>query len=197
MCSSDLRSFSYDANGNMTEEDGLSFTWDFKNRLVSIENDAFRAEYRYDYADRRIVKTVSTKAPSGGLQPGTVIYPGQHFEIRENHQPVKYVFNGAVRVARITGSLSTNVRIQRLQLFPGWNLCSVAVDGGTLPINPGNAFQWSPQGGNWLPVASNDVVRAGAVLWLYAATNCTLALKGSYSDPTNRVIPIEIGRAHV
>ena len=183
------RSLPYDANGNATEVDGLRFTWDYKNRLVGVEDDAVRAEYRYDYADRRIVKRIWPKTPSAGLRPTTAIYPGQHFEVRENDQPVKYVFNGAVRVARVTGSLSTNTRIQRLRLYSGWNLCSVAVDGATLPADPGTAFRWSPSGNNWLPVSSSDVVVAGAVLWLYAATDKTLALMGTYNDPTNRPIP--------
>jgi len=184
-----IRSFPYDDNGNMTEADGLRLTWDYKNRLVGVEDDNVRAEYRYDYADRRIVKKVWPKTPSPGSRPQATLYPGQHFEVRENDQPVKYVFNGAVRVARVTGSLSTNTRVQRLRLYSGWNLCSVAVDGATLTADPGTAFQWSPSGSNWLPVASNDFVAAGTVLWLHAETNTVLALTGTYTDPANRPIP--------
>src|SRR5439155_25321273 len=53
-----------------------------------------------------------------------------HFYILSLHDALpisKYVFNGATRVASITGSLSANTRIQRLRLYPGWNLCSLAV----------------------------------------------------------------------
>jgi hypothetical protein len=52
-------------------------------------------------------------------------YVGRHFEVRGLDQPTKYVFNGATRVAAITGSLSANTRIQRLRLWPGWNLASL------------------------------------------------------------------------
>src|SRR2546426_12088170 len=55
------------------------------------------------------------------------VYVGRHFEVREHDQPTKYVFNGATRVATIIGSLSTNSRIQRFRLYPGWNLLSLAV----------------------------------------------------------------------
>jgi YD repeat-containing protein len=57
-----MRPFPYDANGNMTEIDGLRCTWDFKDRLVAVEDDTMRAEYRYDYTDRRIIKRVWPKS---------------------------------------------------------------------------------------------------------------------------------------
>jgi YD repeat-containing protein len=57
----ETRNFPYDANGNMTEIDGLACTWDFLNRLVAVENDSMRAEYRYDYTGRRIIKRVTRK----------------------------------------------------------------------------------------------------------------------------------------
>jgi hypothetical protein len=48
----------------------------------------------------------------------TTLYVGKHFEVRDHDQPTKYVFNGNTRIARITGSLSTNTRIQRFRLYP-------------------------------------------------------------------------------
>src|SRR5213076_3526141 len=89
----------------------------------------------------------------------TTIYVGRHFEVRDHDQPTKYVFNGATRVASITGSLSTNTRIQRLRLYPGWNLCSLAVTASdalqqlnSLSASGGegqaevvrSAFKWNP-----------------------------------------------------
>jgi hypothetical protein len=56
------------------------------------------------------------------LRAETTFYVGKHFEVRDHDAPVKYVFNGNTRVARVTGSLSTNERIQRLRLRAGWNL---------------------------------------------------------------------------
>ena len=128
------------------------------------------------------------------LASETTLYVNQHFEVRDRDQPTKYVFNGATRVARITGSLSTNTRIQRLRLQPGWNLCSVAVGGSLLPRGGAGeqsgavtaAYRWNQTG--WVSVSTNEVLAAGTVLWLHASTNSTLALTGTYSDPTNRVI---------
>jgi YD repeat-containing protein len=55
------RVYPYDANGNMTNVDGLSCTWDFKDRLVAVEDENMRADYTYDYTDRRITKRVTLK----------------------------------------------------------------------------------------------------------------------------------------
>ena len=126
------RSYPYDANGNMTVIDGLTNTWDFKDRLVAVENAEMRADYTYDYTDRRITKRVWPKSPSPWM-PGprlpslTTLYINKYFEVREHDAPTKYVWNGNTRVARVTGSLNTNVRVQRLRLWPGWNLVSLAV----------------------------------------------------------------------
>src|SRR5205814_5603577 len=73
-------------------------------------------------------KTTTNSQPSTlNPQPLAVLYPDKYFEIREHDAPTKYVWNGNTRVARVTGSLNTNQRLQRLRLWPGWNLCSVAV----------------------------------------------------------------------
>ena len=48
----------------MTNIDGLVCTWDFKDRLVAVENAEMRATYTYDYTDRRILKQVWPKATS-------------------------------------------------------------------------------------------------------------------------------------
>jgi hypothetical protein len=66
---SGARSFPYDAKGNMLEIDGLHCTWDFKDRLVEVEDDTMRAEYRYDYTDRRIIKRVWPKTASEAPPP--------------------------------------------------------------------------------------------------------------------------------
>jgi YD repeat-containing protein len=61
MTNAQPRIYPYDPNGNMTDIDGLKCTWDFKDRLVAIEDDTMRADYTYDYTDRRITKTVTPK----------------------------------------------------------------------------------------------------------------------------------------
>ena len=37
--------YNYDANGNMEDIDGLVCAWDFRDRLVVVENDTMRAQY--------------------------------------------------------------------------------------------------------------------------------------------------------
>ncbi len=69
--SNQFRAFPYDANGNMGNIDGLACTWDFKDRLVAVEDSTMRAEYTYDYTDRRVLKKVLWKIdqpPSPGAQ---------------------------------------------------------------------------------------------------------------------------------
>ncbi|HWQ90992.1 MAG TPA: toxin TcdB middle/N-terminal domain-containing protein [Clostridia bacterium] len=198
--SSGTRAYPYDANGNMMLIDGLTNTWDFKDRLIGVENSEMRAEYTYDYNDRRITKRVWSKTstdlqPSAStLQPSTVLYPDRYFEVREHDAPTKYVWNGNTRVARVTGSLNTNLRVQRLRIWPGWNLCSLAVTVSAASLksqipNP-QLFQWSPSDQTWQAVPDTDTLAAGTVLWLTASTNVTLTVAGAYSDPANRTVPV-------
>jgi RHS repeat-associated protein len=196
---SQLRDFPYDANGNMTEIDGLQCTWDFRDRLVAVEDDTMRAEYRYDFTGRRIIKRIvpkpsapSAQTPSARTDPPTaVIYPGKHFEVRDHDQPVKYVFNAATRVAKITSSLSTNQRVQRLRLHSGWNLCSIAVAGASLPTGPAiqTAHLWNPAGGGYSLVAGGQILGAGAVVWIKAAGNVVISLTGQAVEPSTINVP--------
>jgi RHS repeat-associated protein len=124
------------------------------------------------------------------LPAETTIYVGKHFEVRDHDQPTKYVFNGSIRVARIIGSLSTNTRIQRFRLHPGWNLLSLAVGATNLSDQfqrPGvvtSAHSWNPQAGDYSSVP--QVGLAGTVLWVNATTNATISVVGTYSDPVKR-----------
>jgi YD repeat-containing protein len=68
------RIYRYDANGNMTEIDGLRCTWDFMDRLVGVEDDTMRAEYRYDFSGRRIIKRVFWKQGEPALTAPTAAH---------------------------------------------------------------------------------------------------------------------------
>jgi RHS repeat-associated protein len=118
----------------------------------------------------------------------SVSYLGKHFEVREHDAPTKYVWNGETRVARVSGSLSADSRIQRLRLWPGWNLCSLAVS-VYLSTAEGevvrSAFKWNPSAEDWLPVTSGQALPAGTVLWIIAASNATLTATGIYTEPTS------------
>jgi hypothetical protein len=139
------RNCPYDGNRNMTVIDGLTSTWDFKDRLVSVENPEVRADYSYDYTDRRITKSVAYKPGfTNHVSRITSLYVDKFFEAREHDAPTKYVWNGNTRVARVTGSLNTNLRVQSLRVWKGWNLRSLAVN-GTNALAQMNSF--APTGG--------------------------------------------------
>ncbi|HXI53935.1 MAG TPA: toxin TcdB middle/N-terminal domain-containing protein, partial [Candidatus Saccharimonadales bacterium] len=113
--SGDTEEILYDENGNVLQLEGSTATWDFLNRLVAVESDTMRAEYTYDHHNQRVTRRVTAKSgAAAGRKPDTTLYVDKHFEVR-NGTPVKYVFNPAGRVARVTGSLSTRARVQRLQ----------------------------------------------------------------------------------
>jgi RHS repeat-associated protein len=189
------RQLSYDANGNVTALDGLTNTWDFKDRLVTCESVVMRADYTYDFNGQRISKRVRYKPGANALTNHdslvTTVYVQNGFELREHDAPTKYVFNGAKRVAAITGSLSSNLRVQRLRLVPGWNLCSLAVTASNAAAQVQGSsltgFRWQAATASWAPLSAGDTLPAGTVLWLNARTNLTLSLLGTYSEPTNQL----------
>ena len=194
------RNYPYDANGNMLNIDGLINTWDFKDRLVRVEDTNMAAAYTYDYTDRRVAKLVFTK--TDGIAPPapslTTLYIDKYFEVREHDAPVKYVWSGNTRVARATGNLASNLRVQRLRMSRGMNLVSLAVTAANA-LNqfqndrnspfPITAWRQNPATQAWLPVASGETLPAGSVLWLRAATNATLTVVGAYPPLAATCIP--------
>jgi RHS repeat-associated protein len=132
----------------------------------------------------------------------TTVYVGRYFEIRDHDQPVKYVFDGDTRVAAIIGSLSTRSRVQRIRVYPGWNLISLAVTAtnalgqlnsdGALPLSA--AYQWDQATAGYFQVTASQTLSAGTILWVKARTNAVVSVQGAYSDPTTR--HIEAGGAY-
>ena len=94
----------YDDNGNVVRLNDLELNWDFKDRLITVKSDRSRAEYIYDHADRRVAKHVADTGSSPGA-PTVVHYVGEHYEVRDS-TPVKYVYAGQRRIARIDRPLS-------------------------------------------------------------------------------------------
>lgn len=185
------QSFIYDANGNMILIEGLTNIWDFKDCLIAAASSNSIARYAYDYRRRRISKEVVFKQNIRDFEYlSTTHYINKYFEVRENDSPTKYIWNGAIRVASAIGSLKASPRIQRLRLYAGWNFSSAAVDGATFPHRPEilAAYKWKTNALTWAAVLRNEVLPAGVVLWVYARTNISLALRGTYSDPTDRII---------
>lgn len=190
----DQRSFLYDANGNMIQNDGLTCSWDFKNRLVYVENESMKAIYTYDYSDRRISKSVFKKINGKVSEKSflTTIYVNQYFEIREGYQPIKYVYNATRRVARIIGSLDEySKRIQRFRLFKGWNFISIAVDpdknqtlADVIMKNSLIAvYKWDPHENKYQWFDQTAPLKKGFVLCLNAETETVFSIMGNYVEP--------------
>lgn len=184
------RSFSYDANGNMENIDGLTCSWDFKDRLISVENDSMRAEYTYDYSDRRIVKKVTPKK-SDLLRPEEtthVLYPDRTYEVREHNEHIKYVWNGTTRVARVTRELNQTEKLQRFSLGTGVAYLTLAIE----LKNAGTYFdktiftkvhRYLPETFGWSAVTDSETIPAGTLLRVLTTEPVQLLLQGQ-PDPS-------------
>ncbi len=136
----------------------------------------------------------AARAQGGRVTTG--VYVSRYFEIRDHDQPVKYVFSGNTRVAAITGSLSSRTRVQRVRLYPGWNLVSLAITATNTPGQLGSAsgsptadlYQWDPTTGGYSQPTAGQTLSAGTVLWVNARTNAVVSLLGGYTDPITRHI---------
>lgn len=192
-----VRDFQYDARGNITQMDGMTLTWDYKDRLAAVDDAAMHAEYVYDYTDRRVIKKVWERNPDGSLPDTasrTTQYIDKHFEIRDNGQPTKYVFDGDRRLAKVTGSLDAGAnRVQRLRLSAGWNLVVLAVDASDAAAQLGigasevveAAFKWDAASGDYVALDAQSELPAGAIFWLSAAEAAVIPVRGKYTEPIN------------
>ncbi|MBO4715924.1 MAG: RHS repeat-associated core domain-containing protein, partial [Verrucomicrobia bacterium] len=184
------RQFTYDGNGNMTTADGMTYTWDFKDRLVAVEDDTMRAEYVYDYTDRRIVKRVWQKSEGENAKPAEVYYVNQYFEVREHNTQTKYIWSDTTRVARVSERINEGDQIQRVRLNAGWNLIASQVSGKFPVLDPNQnpdisaSFWWSggTDGNGWSSLTSSKYLNAGATIWVYAKKDISVALKGSVTS---------------
>ncbi|MEZ5324652.1 MAG: RHS repeat-associated core domain-containing protein [Verrucomicrobiales bacterium] len=187
------RNYPYDPNGNMTDIDGLRCEWDFKDRLIAVENDEMRAEYLYDYTDRRVRKVITPNPkPEESLQPPTrVSYINKYFELRNGEIPFKYVWDADTRISRATTPLTTSsTSIQHIRLLPGWNLCNLKLLGVASQLNPANqpsvnaVFWWDPTSSAWRLLPGENLPNH-TVLWIRANSYSILKLTGSYLPPSD------------
>lgn len=161
------------------------------NRLLPL----FRSLAHSNLRVLQVSLVATALATSSHGQGTTTLYVGRHFEVRDHDQPVKYIFKGDTRVARVSGSLSSGLRVQRIRASSGWNLCSLAVTAtnaldqlaSALSPEP-SAFRWNAATLSWLQVSPTDTLSVDTVLWLKAITNVILAITGTYQDPTNRML---------
>ncbi|MEQ8818920.1 MAG: SpvB/TcaC N-terminal domain-containing protein [Sumerlaeia bacterium] len=193
------RSYEYDANGNMTLIEDDTATWDFKDRLYALDDGDRRADYRYDYSDRRISKLVRTLDAQGSVdanQPSTTtLYVDRLFEYREGDHPTKYVFFGDERVARVTGTLAPGrSRVQNLRFEAGWNLATPVVEpkagltaanvfGYGTPGSPVSAvFRYDGSKFRYIELQPGDRVVPGEGYWVHSAGAHARSITGAYRD---------------
>lgn len=199
------RSYGYDANGNMENIDGLTCSWDFKDRLASVENEKMRADYRYDYADRRVIKQVTPKTEANPLAPpqptATTLYINRYFEVRPGEPPVKYIWRGDTRVARVTGTNRPSLdKTQHLRLHEGWNLCTVVIENAAAQIHPDNNERisqlvwWDEENQLLVLVESPDTtIPAPAVVWIAAKEDAVITLTGPRPPPSDQILAANRG----
>lgn len=178
--------YEYDANGNMTRIDEALLSWDFKDRLVRYQSDGADAQYAYDYTDRRISKLVTLAG-----RTDQTLYVDKYFEYRPNRAPTKYVFGGATRIAQVTGTLDPErPRLQRIWLFEGMNLVTVAVQSiQSVEEVFGSGSQvhiWT--GKEYRPVEQSAFVPVATPLWVDVTTARIAVARGMYEPSATQVV---------
>ncbi|MCG8409634.1 MAG: RHS repeat-associated core domain-containing protein, partial [Phycisphaerales bacterium] len=71
--------FTYDADGNMTADDDLTYTYDMENRLISVaDSQGTILEFTYDYRGRRVRKVEHDPDPVNGgvIEDTRFVYDG-------------------------------------------------------------------------------------------------------------------------
>ncbi len=97
-----IRSCSYDLDGNLTTNGAWSYTWDAENRLTSaVSNGTLIATYQYDAQNRRISKTVGTTTH-------TYLYDGWNLVAETISNQQSTITNLFVWGADHAGSLATD-----------------------------------------------------------------------------------------
>lgn len=138
----------------------------------------------------------------------TTVYIGDHFEVRDHDQPVKYVFDGETRLARVTGSLSRKEQLQRFRLRSGWNLIAPAIHVTDFRAqlersapSPGGlaeaVFLLRAQTGEYVSLSAGQPVSAGSVVWVRARTNAVVALLGEPRDAATENVLVPAGGGYV
>lgn len=163
----------YDGNGDVGTQGDMVLFWDFKDRQVAAENSQMRADYLYDYSNRRVAKQVRWK--TGPASDGEVVlYVNQYFEVRPGVEAVKYAWLGNNRIARTTSQFNpgTSSRVQWVPMFAGWNLWVSSLEGvwhaGSGSPSVDQAAVWDAKTQIFQMLADGTPLKAGAVLWVHA-----------------------------
>ncbi len=93
---SDGKTYTYDANGNMKSDGQRIFTWNYDNMPATVTNSTGTSSFLYDGTGTRVVKTT----PHGG----TTKYIGKLYECKVSGTCNKYIFAGGQLIADKAGA---------------------------------------------------------------------------------------------
>lgn len=102
--------FAYDQNGNMTNDRAMTMRWDQKDRLISLKNEGFIAQYHYDYSGIRRKKHVQKESDK------IVWYIDKNAEVRTGVL-TKYVYVGGNRITRASDNFLFKTKEEFQPLF--------------------------------------------------------------------------------
>lgn len=92
--------FSYDKNGNLASSSlGLTYTWDYNNRLLSVASSSASSSYTYDYTGERVESVNGT----------STVYDPEAGYSTDGTTPTKNIFAGRVLAGTIVGSGTSSV----------------------------------------------------------------------------------------
>jgi YD repeat-containing protein len=105
-------SFSYDADGNLTQDGRWSYTWDAENRLIKMTSlstaptaSKFNLDFSYDYLNRRIQKLVSTNSGSAYVAQYTNRFVYDAWNLQAILDPQSSVLQSFIWGLDLSGSL--------------------------------------------------------------------------------------------
>jgi RHS repeat-associated protein len=104
--------YTYDANGNLTNDGVHSYTYDSENRLVSVDTGA-TASYAYDHQNRRYKKTIGSSVTHYVWEGGHVLgeYNGSNGAMQ-----VQYGYAGSRMIAKSASGTTQCLLSDRLSV---------------------------------------------------------------------------------
>ena len=95
--------YTYDANGNLTQAGGWSYVWDYLNRMLASGYNNSTTTYAYDPSGARVLQTSTTS---------TTYYPNKYYSFTSTKigantyaTSTNYIWNGDTLLATIDQKL--------------------------------------------------------------------------------------------
>ncbi len=104
-------SFTYDADGNLTQDGRWTNTWDAENRLINMTSlsgaptaSKLKLDFTYDYQSRRIQKVVSTNSGSAYVTQSTIEFAYDGWNLTAILNPLCSILNSFTWGTDLSGS---------------------------------------------------------------------------------------------